>query len=91
MEEVSGAATLAFPVVKGSAGRCIELTAGYQMVALLREVSSCLSSYLQAILRAARATKSLCGGVFREDGRCGGQAAAIALEEAEGRAVAGAG
>ncbi|CAM9472002.1 unnamed protein product [Ectocarpus sp. 4 AP-2014] len=57
MEEISDVSTKGFLVVQQSAGRCTELTGGYQGRDLLREAAEALSAFLKAVRDAARQSR----------------------------------
>ncbi|CAM9845413.1 unnamed protein product, partial [Laminaria digitata] len=57
MEEVADVSTKGFTVVGQAAGRCTELTAGYQARDLLKEVADALSAFLKAVRDAAKQSR----------------------------------
>eukprot|EP00752_Nemacystus_decipiens_P003518 g3245.t2 len=76
MEEISDVSTKGFVVVQQSAGRCTELTGGYQGRDLLREAADALSAFLKAVRDATRQSRSLGKGLQAQPGSGGGSPAA---------------
>ncbi|CAM9293267.1 unnamed protein product [Scytosiphon promiscuus] len=68
MEEISDVSTKGFAVVQQSAGRCTELTAGYQGRDLLREAAAALCAFLKAVRDASKQTRSLGKGLLTHSG-----------------------
>eukprot|EP00903_Cladosiphon_okamuranus_P014110 g13116.t1 len=71
MEEISDVSTKGFVVVQQSAGRCTELTGGYQGRDLLREAADALVAFLKAVRNAAKQSRSLAKGLLAGHGSGG--------------------